>query len=110
MSFSLPRVFLLRRVSRAPEIVDATFIGAAQRTLTGLTVDETAEFERLDRRSPVDDLGNFLWTLRETQRRQTRSDGWSSIENTRPVEHLACGRSIRMEMLKLIPTAFRIVR
>ena len=61
MSFSLPRVFLLRRVSRAPEIVDATFIGAAQRTLTGLTVDETAEFERLDRRSPVDDLGNFLW-------------------------------------------------
>jgi hypothetical protein len=30
-------------------------------TPIGLTVDETAEFERLDRLSPVGDLGNCLW-------------------------------------------------
>jgi hypothetical protein len=30
-------------------------------TPIGLTVDETAEFERLDRLSPVDHLGNCLW-------------------------------------------------
>jgi hypothetical protein len=42
-------------------IVDVTFTGTVQRTLIGLTVDETAEFERLDRLSPVDHLGNCLW-------------------------------------------------
>jgi len=30
-------------------------------TLIGLTVDETLEFERLDRLSPVDHLGNCTW-------------------------------------------------
>ena len=42
-------------------IVDVSFTGTVQRTLIGLTVDETAEFERLDRPSPVDHLGNCLW-------------------------------------------------
>jgi hypothetical protein len=41
--------------------VDVTFAGTAQRSLIGLTADETAEFERLDRLSPVDHLGNCLW-------------------------------------------------
>jgi hypothetical protein len=30
-------------------------------TLIGLTVEETLEFERLDRLSPVDHLGNCTW-------------------------------------------------
>jgi hypothetical protein len=30
-------------------------------TLIGLTAEETLEFERLDRRSPVDHLGNCTW-------------------------------------------------
>jgi hypothetical protein len=30
-------------------------------TLIGLTADETLEFERLDRLSPVDHLGNCTW-------------------------------------------------
>jgi hypothetical protein len=42
-------------------IVDIAFTGTAPRTLTGLTLDESAEFERLDRLSPVDHLGNCLW-------------------------------------------------
>jgi hypothetical protein len=42
-------------------IVGVTFTAKVPRTLIGLTVDETAEFERLDRRSPVDALGNCLW-------------------------------------------------
>jgi hypothetical protein len=42
-------------------IVDVTFTGTVPRTLIGLTVDETAEFERLDRLSPVDHVGNCLW-------------------------------------------------
>jgi hypothetical protein len=66
-------------------IVDVTFTATVPRTLIGLTVDETAEFERLDRLSPVDRSANVFGTLRESQRRQTRSDGWSSIENTKPV-------------------------
>jgi len=41
--------------------VDVTFAGAAQPSLIGLTADEAAEFERLDRLSPVDHLGNCLW-------------------------------------------------
>jgi hypothetical protein len=41
--------------------VDVTFAGTGQRSLIGLTADETAEFERLDRLSPVDHLGNCLW-------------------------------------------------
>src|SRR5271155_1003325 len=49
-------------VSPSPAaIVDVTFIGTVPRTLIGLTVDEAAEFERLDRLSPVDHLGNCLW-------------------------------------------------
>jgi hypothetical protein len=32
-------------------------------TPIGLTIDETAEFERLDRLSPVDHLGNCLWNF-----------------------------------------------
>jgi hypothetical protein len=49
-------------VSPSPAaIVDVTFAGTAQRSLIGLTVDETAEFERLDRLSPLDHLGNCLW-------------------------------------------------
>jgi hypothetical protein len=32
-------------------------------TLIGLTVDETLEFEQLDRLSPVDHLGNCTWDL-----------------------------------------------
>jgi hypothetical protein len=39
--------------------VDVTFAGTGQRSL--MTADETAEFERLDRLSPVDHLGNCLW-------------------------------------------------
>jgi len=42
-------------------IVDVTFTGTLPRKLSGLTVNETAEYERLDRLSPVDDLGNCLW-------------------------------------------------
>jgi len=30
-------------------------------TLIGLTIEETREFERLDRLSPVDPLGNCTW-------------------------------------------------
>jgi hypothetical protein len=41
--------------------VDVTFAGMAQRSLIGLTADERAELERLDRLSPVDHLGNCLW-------------------------------------------------
>jgi hypothetical protein len=41
--------------------VDVTFAGTGQCSLIGLTADETAEFERLDRLSPVDHLGNCLW-------------------------------------------------
>jgi hypothetical protein len=32
-------------------------------TLIGLTADETLEFERLDRLSPVDHLGNCVWNF-----------------------------------------------
>jgi hypothetical protein len=32
-------------------------------TLIGLTADETREFERLDRLSPVDHLGNCEWSF-----------------------------------------------
>src|ERR1700693_5363454 len=42
-------------------IVGVTFTGTLPRTLIGLTVDEAAEFERLDRLPPVDDSGNCLW-------------------------------------------------
>jgi hypothetical protein len=42
-------------------IVGVTFTGTLPRTLIGLTVDEAAEFERYDRLSPVDHLGNCLW-------------------------------------------------
>jgi hypothetical protein len=42
-------------------IVDVTFTATVPRTLIGLTVDETAEFERLDRLSPVDRSGKCLW-------------------------------------------------
>jgi hypothetical protein len=49
-------------VSPSPAaIVDVTFTATVPRTLIGLTADETAEFERLDRLSPVDPLGNCLW-------------------------------------------------
>jgi hypothetical protein len=48
-------------VSPSPAaIIDVTFTATVPRTLIGLTVDETAEFERLDRLSPVDPLGNCL--------------------------------------------------
>jgi hypothetical protein len=42
-------------------IVDVTFPGTGRRTPSGLTIDETAEFERLDQLSPVDHSGNCLW-------------------------------------------------
>jgi hypothetical protein len=53
---------LFGSVSPSPAaIVDVTFTATVPRTLIGLTADETAEFERLDRLSPVDPLGNCLW-------------------------------------------------
>ena len=53
---------LFGSVSPSPAaIVDVTFTATVPRTPIGLTADETAEFERLDRLSPVDPLGNCLW-------------------------------------------------
>jgi hypothetical protein len=62
-------------------------------TLIGLTVDETAEFERLDRLSPVDHSGNCLWDfegdpktpveqrwLELYRKRETGSSTWPAAE------------------------------
>jgi hypothetical protein len=52
-------------------------------TLIGLTADETLEFDRLGRLSPVDHLGNCTWDFESNPKTPNRNGGWNSIENMR---------------------------
>ena len=47
-------------------------------TLIGLTADETLEFERLDRLSPVDHLGNCTWDF-ESNRKTPEQKRWLEL-------------------------------
>ncbi len=107
-------------------IVDVPFTGTVPRTLIGLTVDETAEFERLDRLSPVDHLGNCLWDfegdpktpdekrwLELYRKLETGSSTWPAADGLgKSSGAVTQGRLLWTELLakKSVATPFRIVR